>query len=194
MNAVWAKNLLDEKNIMVAFQYRLTPKTGMLLTIVASNLYRLTINGSFIGYGPARAAHGYSRLDQYSLDRWSGLETVITVEVHSANTNTYYVVDEHPFFAAEITEDGALLAQASDFAAYHMTQRLQKVRRFSFQRSYTEIYVLTTDPKQFYFGNAAPGVPVETEAVAMNALLPRYAPYPVLNRLSASHLEYGLVT
>lgn len=193
MYAVWAKGLSEEKNIAVAFQYALTPSADTVIDLAASNLYRLFVNGELIGYGPARAAHGYSRLDTYSLAKWAGFETVLSVEVYSANTNTFYTVDERPFFAAEIKEGETVLAAASDFAAYRMTERVQKVRRFSFQRTYTEIYHLTGDPKAFYAGNTEGHARVETEVVPMNALLPRHVNYPKLNTLGSSCVEYGTV-
>ncbi len=193
MYAVWAKGLSEEKNIAVTFQYALTPSADTVIDLAASNLYRLFVNGELIGYGPARAAHGYSRLDTYSLGKWAGQETVLSVEVYSANTNTFYTVDERPFFAAEIKEGENVLVSASDFTAYRMTERVQKVRRFSFQRTYTEIYHLIGDPKAFYAGNTAEHTPMETEVVPMNALLPRHVNYPKLNTLPASFVEYGTV-
>ena len=98
MQAVWAKNLLNEKNITITFQYSLIPDSNTTLYLAASNLYRLFVNGRMIGYGPAAAAHGYSRQDQYSLSEQAGIETVLSVEVHSSNINTFYVIDQLPFF------------------------------------------------------------------------------------------------
>ena len=72
MKSIWAKGLLEEKNVMLAFRNRLTPCRDCELKLAASNLYRLSVNGEMIGYGPARAAHGYSRLDSYSLEKWQG--------------------------------------------------------------------------------------------------------------------------
>lgn len=72
MQAIWPKNLLKEKNITITFQYTLIPTADTNLDLAASNLYRLFVNGALIGYGPARAAHGYSRLDSYSLAKWAG--------------------------------------------------------------------------------------------------------------------------
>lgn len=142
MKGIWLKGLLGEKNIMAAFQYTLTPGKNTEIEIAASNLYRLLVNGSFVGYGPARAAHGYSRVDRYDLSPWKGEEVKITAEVHSANVNSYYLIDERPFFAAEIREGDRVVAQAKDFTAYHLTSRIQKVRKFSFQRTFTEIRTL----------------------------------------------------
>lgn len=193
MQAIWAKNLLKEKNITITFQYTLIPTVDTNLYLAASNLYRLFVNGALLGYGPARAAHGYSRLDSYSLAKWAGKETTLSVEVYSANVNTFYVVDELPFFAAEIKSGENVVATAADFSAYHMTERVQKVRRFSFQRSFTESYHLKSNPAEFYAGNTIGRMPVETEAVGMNRLLPRYVNYPKLNKLMASVVECGSV-
>ena len=67
MQAVWGKGLLKEKNILLGFQYSFIADETDRLELAASNLYRLFINGELVGYGPARAAHGYGRLDTYSL-------------------------------------------------------------------------------------------------------------------------------
>lgn len=190
MKSIWAKGLLEEKNVMLAFRCRLTPGERCELKLAASNLYRLSVNGEMIGYGPARAAHGYSRLDSYSLEKWQGQEIDATVEVYSANTNTFYTVDEHPFFACEITEGDRIIADAGDFECFRMTGRVQRVRRFSFQRSYTEIYHLNADPMAF---DPADYAPAETEEVPMNALLERYVEYPRLDTEYAEKIGSGSV-
>ena len=185
MNAVWGKGLLREKNIHLLFSYTLTPQKGDRLNLAASNLYRLFVGGKLTGYGPARAAHGYSRQDEYDLSPWAGREVSLCVEVYSANVNTYYTLDEPPFFAAEIIRKGQLLAQSRDFTAYRMTGRVQKVQRFSFQRSFVESYRL----------DAAVQFPVtETQSVSMNQLLPRYVSYPTLQPVYAQLAETGIVT
>ena len=194
MKAVWIKDLYEEKNVAVTYQYRLTPTADMTLTLAASNLYRLFVNGEMKGYGPARAAKGYSRSDVYPLAAYAGEETVLSVEVYSANTNTFYTVDEPPFFAAEIRAGGKVAAEASDFIAYPMTERVQKVRRFSFQRAYTEVYRLTGDPAAFYAGNTAGREAAQTAEVPMNRLLPRYVHMPKLDFVPAAPVEYGAVT
>ncbi len=181
MQAIWAKGLSHEMNVMLSFRYSLTPTEDTTLDLAASNLYRLFVGGELIGYGPARAAQGYSRLDSYSLARWSGQRVDIVVEVHSAHVNSYYVVDEQPFFAAELRQGGEVIASAADFTAARMTERVQRVRRFSFQRTFTESYRLAD----------ADRTPIETEAVPMNRLLPRYVSYPRLERLPAAPYAYG---
>ena len=49
MQAIWAKNLSEEKNITVTFQYILTPDADDVLYLSASNLYRLFVDGALIG-------------------------------------------------------------------------------------------------------------------------------------------------
>ena len=184
MEAVWGKGLLEEKNIHLMFTYRLTAEKGHRLQLAASNLYRLFVNGKLTGYGPARAAHGYSRPDSYDLSPWAGAELLLAIEVYSGNVNTYYTVDERPFFAAELYREDTLLAQAKDFEAFHMTARVQKVQRYSYQRGFVESYRMGSDICH----------PIETEAVSMNRLLPRYVSYPTLNPIGAGIIETGSVT
>ena len=194
MKAIWAKGLLEEKNVHVAFLYRLIPTTDTILELAASNLYRLFVNGEFIGYGPARAAHGYSRLDTYDLGKWMGKETVIAIEVYSSNVNTYYTVCERPFFAAEVRSCGAVIAEAEDFLAYHLTDRVRKVRRFSFQRAFSEIYRMEKDPAEFFAGKTEGFTPVETEFVDRNQLLPRLVNYPKLQKIPGLAIAAGTVS
>lgn len=191
MKAIWAKGLLQEKNIHVAYLHTCCPEKGAVLELAASNLYRLFINGIFVGYGPARAAHGYSRLDTYDLTQWAGQKTVIAVEVYSSNVNTYYTVCERPFFAATLRCGSTIVAESDDFVAYHLNQRVQKCRRFSFQRAFSEIYQMKRDPMAFLAGNTAGYTPAETETVAMNRLLPRLVNYPKFSKVPGNVIAEG---
>jgi len=184
MKAVWGKELQQEKNIHLVFGYTYTPQIGDRLELAASNLYRLFVDGNLVGYGPARAAHGYSRLDTYSLSDWAGKPVTVSVEVYSANVNSYYTVEEPPFFAAELYRGKNLLAEATDFTACHMTGRVQKTRRFSFQRTFSEVYRLDAN---------ADYPEIETQEVTMNRLLPRYVSYPTLELLTGRIIETGCV-
>ena len=88
MNAIWANAPLKEKNVQYTFQYTLTPTADTSIQLAASNLYRIFVDGKLVGYGPARAAHGYSRIDEYSLADWANKTVTISVEVYSAQVNT----------------------------------------------------------------------------------------------------------
>lgn len=184
MNAVWGKGLSTEMNIHLVFRYRLTPEKGDRLLLAAAHLYRLFVNDRPVGYGPARAAHGYSRQDEYDLTPWAGTELLLEIEVYSGNVNTYYILDEPPFFAAEIYRGETCLAQAEDFDALHNTARVQKVQRYSYQRAFVESYRMGGETLR----------PIETEAVSMNQLLPRHVSYPALKPICGKLTETGTVT
>ncbi|MBE6616646.1 MAG: hypothetical protein E7627_01695 [Ruminococcaceae bacterium] len=194
MKAIWAKAPLKEMNVQYTFQHTLTPNNDTVIRLAASNLYRIFVGGKFVGYGPARAAHGYSRIDEYSLAEWAGSAVTVSVEVYSAQVNTYYIIEEDPFFAAEIIENGSVIATSEDFTAYRMTERVQNVRRFTFQRAFTEIYHYIDDPRGFYAGNVGDRVPVETVEVQMNKTLPRGVHYPKLNTILGDQIESGHLT
>jgi len=191
MNAIWANVPLKEKNVQYTFQYTLTPTADTSIKLAASNLYRIFVDGKLVGYGPARAAHGYSRIDEYSLADWANKTVTISVEVYSAQVNTYYIIEEDPFFAAEITSNGKIIATAADFTAYRMNERVQNVRRFTFQRAFNEIYHLSDDPMEFFAGKVGDRVAIETVEVPMNKLLPRNVHYPKLNTLFGKLIESG---
>lgn len=194
MKAIWANANLKEMNVQYTFQYTLTPKDDTMIRLAASNLYRIFVGGKLVGYGPARAAHGYSRIDEYSLAEWSGSAVTVSVEVYSAQVNTYYIIEEDPFFAVEIVERDSVIATSEDFTAYRMNERVQNVRRFTFQRAFNEIYHLTNDIDMFYAGKVGDRIPVETVPVPMNKLLPRGVHYPKLGKLYGTQIESGKLT
>ena len=193
MKSIWAKNLYGEKNITITFQHTMTPESDSKLCLTASTMYRLFVDGELVGYGPARAAHGYCRLDEYELSKWAGREITVSVEVYSANVNSFYTVDEPPFFACEITSNGSVIADAEDFTAYRMSERVQRVRRFSFQRTFTEIYRLTSDPIAFHRGNVSGREVLECELVPMNTVIPRGVNYPTFEVEVGDVIECGEV-
>jgi len=194
MNAIWAKNIRSQMNHTLAFRYNCKARGELDLHICAASLYRVFVDGNFIGYGPARCAHGYSRLDKYTLPM-SDADRVIVVEVFASNINTYYIVDEPPFFAAELFEDGKMIAESPDFEAYLATDRKQKVQRYSYQRAFTESYRMSACRQNFYKGLSHTFEKVECESVSMNLVLDRIVSYPTFeNVLAGESVGGGVVT
>ena len=69
---VWAVGRENEMNMTLGFYGEfegpfLTGEDEAVLYITGSSLYRIFLNGTFIGHGPARAAHGYCRVDEIKL-------------------------------------------------------------------------------------------------------------------------------
>jgi alpha-L-rhamnosidase len=143
---VWAEGRDKEMNLTLGFRGTFQASAGREHTvrITASTIYRLFLNGKFLGYGPARAAAGYFRVDEYQLgNQVRPGENILAVEVAGYNVNTYYTLDQPSFLQAEVVSgDRVLLATGSDnsFQAHVIKERVQKVERYSFQRPFTEYY------------------------------------------------------
>ncbi len=143
---VWADGREKELNLNLGFRAIFTAKTGqdVKIKISASTIYRVFMNGKFIGSGPARAAHGYFRIDEYPVGQFvKEGENVLAIEVAGYNINSYYTLDQPSFLLAETEINGkVVLATGSgqDFEAFQMKERLQKVERYSFQRPFSEYY------------------------------------------------------
>ena len=183
---VWAEGREKEMNLNLGFHGIFHAKDGqdIKLRITASTLYRVFLNGEFLGYGPARTAHGFFRVDEYDLGKQakSG-ENVIAVEVAGYNVNSYYTIDQPSFLQAEVESTGDVLlatGASTGFEACQIKERLQKVERYSFQRPFTEYYRLASDYDDWRISSQKP---VETiklveqppvKLLQRNILLPEF--------------------
>lgn len=147
---IWPAGRSHEMNVQAGFRtvVRLTSTTGVRLRLTASTLYRATVNGKHVGYGPARGPHGYYRVDVLDLSRAlrAGLN-VIAIEVAGYNANSYYTIDQPSFLQAEVVRGSEVLAATGvrGFECGIITERLQKVQRYSFQRPFSEVYQVSPD-------------------------------------------------
>jgi len=146
---IWPTDLEYEKNITIGFyaQFHQPVSKEASLAITGSSLYRIYLNGIFVGHGPARAGHDYYRVDSWDLSKYlQPGANHLAVEVASYNVNSYYLLDQPAFIQAEVLTGDKVLAatspQTTDFLAHPLKDRLQKVPRYSFQRPFTECYRL----------------------------------------------------
>ncbi|MDO4366745.1 MAG: hypothetical protein Q4D70_08110, partial [bacterium] len=67
--SVWPAGLAEEMNTLVAFRAPFEVKAGErpVLKMVAWYSYRVTLNGAFVGFGPARGPKGFFRPDEWNL-------------------------------------------------------------------------------------------------------------------------------
>ena len=176
---VWAEGRQTEMNLNLGFHgvFHAEENQNVQLRITASTLYRVFLNGEMVGYGPARAAHGYFRVDQYDLgNRVKPGTNVVAVEVAGYNVNSYYTIDVPSFLQAEMETGGKIvLATGSDegFNSFQLKERLQKVERYSFQRPFTEYYRMTENYNQWRSTVEAPAEPLELAIQPNVNLLPR---------------------
>ncbi len=197
MKTVWTKGNRHDMNYHVAFVTELDiGNEPACITLIAGNIYRLFVDGQLIGYGPARAAHGYTRQDHYVLKQYTNTHIHLTVEVYAANANNFYYADQLPFFGAEVRCAGHIAASTENqsFQAYRMTDRVQAVQRYSYQRLFVEAYVMEKDRTAFYKGDYRAFPQLELEEVAPLKILSRNVPYPVLEQVKCERLvETGRV-
>ncbi|MDR0337758.1 MAG: hypothetical protein LBI18_11775 [Planctomycetaceae bacterium] len=151
---VWAEGREKEMNLTLGFRGVFQGELGQKakLKITASTLYRVFVNGTFVGSGPARAAHGYFRVDEYNVSKLvqSG-ENIVAVEVAGYNVNSYYTLDQPSFLLAELEVNGkiTLATGNNDFEIFKLSERVQKVERYSFQRPFSEYYRMTEDDNKW---------------------------------------------
>ena len=154
---VWGDylNNIDKLNRHLIFRDTVESLDNVTIDIAASDFYRLTVNGNFVGFGPARSASGYARVDSYDL---SGIKSSdnekneIVIEVAGYHCKSLSTVFGESFLCAEITENGTVKKYTGrDFDCFENTRRERKVERYSVQRHFGEIYddsLSTTRPVQ----------------------------------------------
>lgn len=141
---VFAAGKDKEKNYQLILRASAKDLTESALRITAFSFYRLTVNGRFVAFGPARTAKGYARVDEIDLSLYhTEGDNEIVIEVAGYYCNSLSTVKQPSFVVAELTKkDEVLLAtgREGDFEGFCSCRRLQKVERFSGQRHFGEIY------------------------------------------------------
>lgn len=182
---IWPEGKQTEMNLFVGFrsQFEATSADRPVLRVTASTVYRAFLNGTFLGYGPARAAHGSFRVDEWDLrGRLRPGSNVVAIEVAGYNANSFYLLDQPSFLQAEVTDGQNVLCHTggadTNFSAHILPQRAQHVQRYSFQRPFTEYYRLTPDCSSWM--SDIPTTPPAVKAADQpgRSLLERRIPYP----------------
>ncbi|MBQ9794922.1 MAG: hypothetical protein IJW34_08270, partial [Clostridia bacterium] len=80
---VFAEGKDREKNYQLVLRAETESLRDTVLYVTAASFYRLTVNGRFVSFGPARTAGGYARVDELALDAYhlSGKRNEIVIEV-----------------------------------------------------------------------------------------------------------------
>lgn len=149
---IWAVDREREMNCELAFRVAL-PKEKIILRLAASTIYRIWVNGIFVAFGPARAAHGIYRVDEIELENFlNQKENMAVIEVVGFNINSYDTLDQPSFLTAEFTSRDKVIAYTGDtkIQVYDLKQRIQKIQRYSFQRAFAECYDYRSRIEGFY--------------------------------------------
>lgn len=181
MKAIYLKGYASQINRLAKFTLPLLGAEETTLRLAAGASFRVTVNGAFVFYGPLRAAHGQAVVHTLNLTPYlTAGENLLSVEVTAYNVNSYYLVDEPAFFAAEVVRGGKTVATASDFSSFLVQAKEQKVQKYSYQRDFVEVYDLSR-----------PDLPVETEEVPLPTIVPAELSYPRFSVREFAAIERG---
>ena len=168
---VWPKGEEHRMNSNVRFEttFEAPPDGNVVLRVAGSSFYRIRLNGSFSGYGPARAAAGFFRIDEWALPV-TGTCNRLEIDASAYNCYTYYVPKHPAFLQAEIVSGTNVIAATTiggPFSAMS-TERVTRVPRYSNQRAFSEVYRIGSVASNVYELAECPSV----------ALIDRGVDYP----------------
>ena len=192
---VWPEGREKEWNCQAGFTAEFTGAAakGAVLRYTGATMCRVFLNGKFFGYGPARAAHGFARVEELPLGgRIKEGLNVLAIEVAGYNCDSFYTVRQPSFLQAEIVAgDGRVLAATGvdgGFSARIVKERVRKVQRFSCQRPFSEAYELEQGWDGWRTDEDCPCEHVRLAERPQLPLLPRIAPVPEYGILPAKAL------
>ncbi len=196
---IWIPNQSHKEklNTQLMFVAEVPSLAGAILNLTAVDFYRLTVNGRFVGFGPARTAKGYARVDSYDLSAYDNQKLYandtsvrsmiqrrrpneIKIEVAGYHCMSLSTALQDSFLAAELVdESGAPIVytggeyEGEGFYCFQNPRRARNIERYSVQRHFTEIWnEYVEDPKADYLRVEAE--PIEGRVT----FLPRAVPMP----------------
>ena len=178
---VWERGTARDMNRTVCFVATIpAAEQRVILSAAASCAFVLTVNGVYVAHGPARTCHGYFRVDEYDLSKYLTKEiNTVALRVASYNVNAFSYLNQPGFLCAEISMGGEIVAAtgALGFAAYSVTERVQRVQRYSFQRTFAETYRLAPGAFDYEVNPNTTATPVEVEPISAGHFICRDIPY-----------------
>lgn len=187
---VWEKD--ENKTMNRSLVFRCTIKTNeeIRLNIACNSRYQIFVNGNFVAAGPARAAHGFYRVDTRTLQKeLSPTQSVITIIAAGYRVNSFYLLDTPPFLCAEIERNGEILfatgSKERNFEVSKYASREEKTPRYSFQRPFTECYIFDAFYDLFMSDPAIKPAEVQTEVLSPLKFIERNSPYCIYTQRKA---------
>lgn len=179
----------DEMNLFFGFYTRIPKAQESVLRITGASQYSVYVGEQFVFSGPARAAHGYYRVDEIPLMPYlQEGDNVVTIRLTVYQCNSFSLIDVEGFLCAEIESDGEVIRYtaahgAGGFGCVQLQERIQKVVRYSFQRNFTEAYRLDEAYRNFFTEPEQAGKPaVDVERTQAKRYLPRGVFYPLFEQ------------
>jgi len=180
---VWLRGLEKEMNVLAGFRcsFDARPEQRVQVRVTGSTVYRMYLNGALAGYGPARAGHGFYRVDEWDITDHTEWPNFLAFEVAGYDSNSYAYLNQPSFLQVEVLVDGQVVASTgaageAGFEGTRLPYRVQKTQRISFQRPFSEAYKLAGDDFDWRTGGALTRHPLG--AFWYKSVKERRAPYP----------------
>ncbi len=161
---VWEKDKEKEMNYNLIFRSVVDKSDNAVVAITASSMYQMFVNGILVSEGPARAGHGWYRVDEIDVSKYLTKDrNIVCIYVDGYNVENYYLIKQPSFLCAEIVSDGKVVAAtgSGDFEAKYHADRIRNVVRYSFQRTFVEAYRYDETYRDFETKLDASYTPVE---------------------------------
>ena len=198
---VWQNGCEKEMNVTISAVAAVKgaggEKTGTVLNVAASTSYIITVNGEFIAHGPARCAHGFYKVDTIELSKYlTKKENYVAVRVAGYNVNAYSYLDQPSFVCAEILSGKDLKAATGKcgFCYYRTDERLEKVNRYSFQRTFAESYRLENGAFAYEYSDCQKKEQIEVSLTESKKFIKRDVPYGDYDTVTPLMISGGKIT
>ena len=182
---IWPKDREKEMNLFVGFRAVFEAPAGkhVYLRMTGCTFYQVYVNGKFHGWGPGRAPLNYARVDLWDItDLLMEGKNLVSVEVAGYNVNAFYVMNEPSFLQAEVVTDSDVLASTGgdgqQFKAKVLPHHIQKVQRYTFQRTFSEVYHMEAQSNAWREHAGFPFEPVACEVTPQRKLIARGVAFP----------------
>ena len=140
---IWAKGREKEINLWLDFSVKVPKSDDCRICLTSNSYYSLRVNGEFFCFGPARAAKGFYRVDELDLSKVLTEETNdISIRVAGYYFPSFYTFEQDSFLCAEVIDHGKVLyaTGSNGFDCSLVPEHEQEVQKFSYQRTFVEIY------------------------------------------------------
>ena len=182
---IWPTGREKEMNLWVGFRAVFQAPIGrhVYLRMTGCTFYRVYLNGKFHGWGPGRAPLDYARVDFWDItDLLVQGKNSVCVEVAGYNVNAFYVMNQPSFLQAEVVTDSEVLASTEgagqQFKAKFLPHHIEKVQRYTFQRTFSEVYHMEAESNAWRERADVPFEPVACAVYPQRKLIARGVAFP----------------
>ncbi len=161
---VWEESKEKEMNYNLIFRSIVDKSDDVKVALTASSMYQMFVNGVLVSEGPARAGHGYYRVDEIDITKYlTDDKNIVCIYVDGYYVENYYLIKQPSFLCAEIIADGKVVCAtgAGGFEAKYNADRIREVVRYSFQRTFVEAYNVDETYRSFETNLNTEFVPVK---------------------------------